>query len=198
MFVNILLSALLAGSALATPNPNPEPAANAVHQVQIRQVSASTTGATSTASNCIAIAEGIFTLASGEPTLPPALMIPAAQVSDICATPTLTGVLSSEYASYQSAVLSWYAVHSSEINSWTSSFYSECPGASSSISLVSIPTCLPTVAAGGSSSGSGNSIASTSSSVASPTKNGALAPRQTGFAVAAGMVAGFVGAVAAL
>lgn len=112
--------------------------------------------------------------------------------TDACATPTLTGSLSSEYASYTSEVMVWYTSHSSELLAALSS----CSELSQY--ATGIPVC--STATGGSAAkttGTGTATSAKSTGTAtSATKN--FAARETGFVAAAMAAAGFVGVVAAL
>ncbi|GAP82713.1 hypothetical protein SAMD00023353_0102490 [Rosellinia necatrix] len=151
------------------------------------------------------------TLYSSVPT-PPAALLSETLPADPCVTPTFTGKLQSEWASYTSEAEAWYTSHSDELLN----FVTACSGLVGDSIATAVPVCS-TAAAGGDattttntspaqttgSSSNGDSSASSgpaatgSGSSAVPTPN--AAPRETGFVVAAAVAAaGFMGAVAAL
>ncbi|KAI1497479.1 hypothetical protein F5X99DRAFT_363088 [Biscogniauxia marginata] len=129
--------------------------------------------------------------------MPPDDLLSITMPADPCATPTLTGSLSSELSSYTSEVLDWYSSNGAALESALASctslsaYASEVPVCSTAAS-----TGAGTTAAGSSSRATSTSGSTASSGSASQTATPNAAPRETGFVVAA--AAGFLGAVAVL
>ncbi|GAW10823.1 hypothetical protein ANO14919_001580 [Xylariales sp. No.14919] len=162
---------------------------------------------------CQSVLNSISTIYAGAPT-PPA-NLPISTITDPCVAPSFTGSLQSEWQSYETAALQWFTSHSSDF----SSLKTAC---SDILQSVSMPFCssalgelggLPTAATTASAQTTGTaehgsshatahateSHASSSHSPSSSTSSGGIAPRETGFVVAAAAVAaGFMGAVAVL
>lgn len=145
--------------------------------------------------------------------------------ADPCATPELTGSLSSEYSSYTSELMDWYSSNSAALSSAMAEctsladYESELPVCSSAAAAASATTTeagKTTAAPGSSSAGpsstsgfttatttsgasasTGTASSSSSSSTTIATAN--AAPRETGYImVGAAAAAGLIGVVAAL
>ncbi|KAI1109536.1 hypothetical protein F5Y14DRAFT_458072 [Nemania sp. NC0429] len=161
---------------------------------------------------CASAISEVSTLYSSVPT-PPADLLSVTLPSDPCVTPTFTGKLQSEWATYTSEALDWFTSHSDELMS----FVTACSGivnagavptdipvcSSAASGITSSPattTPAPTGSGSPSSSSAGADGAAASSgspSSAVPTPN--AAPRETGYLVAAAAAAaGLMGVVAAL
>ncbi|KAI1201770.1 hypothetical protein F5X97DRAFT_12460 [Nemania serpens] len=170
---------------------------------------------------CASAVSDISSLYSSVPT-PPADLLSVTLPSDPCVTPTFTGKLQSEWATYTSEALQWYTSHSDELLSFVTACSGLVNGAiatgipvcSSEVTGVSSPAATTTTttpathssSSGASGSTPGPTSASSSAGPAAgsgspsstvPTPN--AAPRETSFVVAAAVAAaGFMGAVAAL
>ncbi|KAI1192086.1 hypothetical protein F5B17DRAFT_232 [Nemania serpens] len=162
---------------------------------------------------CASAISDVSSLYSTVPT-PPADLLSVTLPSDPCVTPSFTGKLQSEWATYTSEALQWYTSHSSQLLSFVSacsglvdgSLATDVPVCSSSLSggggVTSSPAtttpAAPTTKSAGASGSTPTPTTSGSGSPSSPTPN-AAASRETSFVVAAAVAAaGFMGAVAAL
>ncbi|KAI1168397.1 hypothetical protein F5B18DRAFT_278483 [Nemania serpens] len=158
---------------------------------------------------CASAISDVSSLYSSVPT-PPADLLSVTLPSDPCVTPTFTGTLQSEWATYTSEALQWYTSHSDELLSFITacsglvdgSVATAVPICSSELSGVSSPATTTPASHTTKSGESGSTPAptgasSSAGSSAVPTPN--AAPRETSFVVAAAVAAaGFMGAVAAL
>jgi hypothetical protein len=159
---------------------------------------------------CVTALQSVF---SGIPTMPADIMSyqMTVKVTDYCHY-SVPASLSAEYASWESAVVTWYEDHSSAILSVESSCNT---GTTTATGTFTYSTGLPTgvgicsTALGGStatnpaatntgSSGSGSGSSGSGSATGSATKNVAAAAQPTGVMLGAMAAAGFMGVVAAL
>ncbi|KAF2488423.1 hypothetical protein BU16DRAFT_532215 [Lophium mytilinum] len=215
----IILTTLFTATVLASPHPKVD--VIQVRQVERRQDASSIDLSTLIPSACI-----LPSSLQAVPTAPSAVLSALATWTNPCEIPSITGSAGAEYTSYTSALSSWAKANSAKLESWESVYKTACPFAAtlSAGSALSVPTVLPTntalmslascgatTKAGGhataasksggdaatSASGSAASAATASASGSSAVSTGAAA-QQTAFAAVAGMLAGFVGVVAAL
>ncbi|KAF2973435.1 hypothetical protein GQX73_g102 [Xylaria multiplex] len=173
---------------------------------------------------CQSALSAIQTIYSSVPT-PPADLLTATLPADPCATPSFTGSLQSEWNSYTSEALQWYASHTSDF----ASFFTACPdlvdesatnvpvcssdlaglgGAATttppaqttgSSESASSPTVTDATTTGATESEATSSAGASSSQSPSSTVSTGAAPHQTSFVMAAAVAAvGFMGAVAVL
>ncbi|KAK2778614.1 infection structure specific protein [Colletotrichum kahawae] len=175
MLAKITLVAAIAGSAVAVMDVRPD---RVRRDLLPRQTDAS-------ADPCL---NALATVYSNAPTPPPKLVsyeMTASAQTDPCSV-TVPSDLSSDYASYTSAVLSWVDANSASI----ASALSQC----STLTDLSteIPVCTAT------SAGSGGSKATGTAGGSGGTGSKNAGPRETGMVAAVVAAAGFVGAAAFL
>lgn len=176
MYANAALIAALAGSAVAISDINPD---HVRRDILPRQ-----TDATASADPCL---KALATVYANAPTPPPKVVsyeMTAPAQTDPCSV-SVPSDLSSDYASYTSAVLSWVDANSASI----ASAMSQCS------TLTDLSTAVPVCTATGGGGGSrGGSQATGTSGGAGRTNSPNAGPRETVMVAAAVAAAGLVGA----
>lgn len=132
----------------------------------------------------------ILALMAEMPSPPPEVAEAVVTITDFCAMPSFTGSVGEMYSSYSNAVESWYDEHSEHIEAWKSTFSEKCPQASSYLDNDHVPMCTSTTA-----ETNLTTTKMTSSTVAPSFSSNAGAGDRHAYA---GIVAGLIGALAAL
>ena len=199
----ISLAALFAATVLASPQP-----AEHVEIVQIREIIHRQFSGVPSISlpvsfdiNTIIPSACLFpTTLPPAPTLPADLQSAYLTWSDPCHAITFTGSQSAEYSSYLSAASSYAKSIEPLVKSFLSQYSTACPLATQVPSL-SAPTAFPSLALGSLSlvnCGTQPTGPAGGPSDAGGKPSSAMAAQPTGFAKAAGVLAGVAGIVAAL
>ncbi|KAI1300569.1 hypothetical protein F5Y03DRAFT_363765 [Xylaria venustula] len=114
---------------------------------------------------CSSALSAVETLFSSAPT-PPADLLSVTLPADPCVTPSFTGALATEWPSYTSAALQWYASHTSELND----FVSACEGVlSDAAAQVGPQVCTSALVGAGVTAASTTAAAVTTTTAASVT-----------------------------
>ncbi|KAI0541562.1 hypothetical protein GGR58DRAFT_456478 [Xylaria digitata] len=167
---------------------------------------------------CQSALSAIQTIYSSVPT-PPADLLTATLPADPCVTPSFTGSLQSEWSSYTSEALQWYASHTADF----ANFLTACSDLVDESAATNLPVCSSDLAGLGgvatttppaqttgptvtdatttaaTESGAASSAGASSSQSPSSTVSTGAAPHETSFVMAAAVAAaGFMGAVAVL